>query len=250
MKNRRNYYRILHVQPDAPTEVIKSSYRTLMLRLKQHPDLGGDYWNSQLIIEAKNILTDPKKRSQYDRELQLSRSKAALSERFHYQQQDNSARKDDPGERKNTEKKPCCVFCKKPHNQGALPEPGAKCSQCGSPMNPVQKIGSKKSDHRSVTRIKNKAGITFYTHWPQKRGYQGQVRDLSPHGMQFLAHQLIPDNQVIRIQNSLLHATARVVSCSKLHHSEPGKPDCHVIGTEFCTLQFQQESGTFVSVKA
>ena len=24
-KNRRNYYRLLHVQPDAPTEVIKSN---------------------------------------------------------------------------------------------------------------------------------------------------------------------------------------------------------------------------------
>ena len=38
-KNRRNYYRLLHVQPDAPTEVIKSSYRTLMRTLKRHPAL-------------------------------------------------------------------------------------------------------------------------------------------------------------------------------------------------------------------
>ena len=42
MENRRNYYRILHVQPDAPTEIIKSSYRTLMQKLRMHPDLGGD----------------------------------------------------------------------------------------------------------------------------------------------------------------------------------------------------------------
>jgi DnaJ-class molecular chaperone len=50
--NRRNYYRILHVQPDAPTEVIKSSYRTLMQRLKMHPDLGGDHSEAALINEA------------------------------------------------------------------------------------------------------------------------------------------------------------------------------------------------------
>ena len=32
MQNRRNYYRILHVQQDAPVEIIKTSYRTLMHR--------------------------------------------------------------------------------------------------------------------------------------------------------------------------------------------------------------------------
>jgi hypothetical protein len=39
-QNRRNYYRILHVQPDAPMEVIRASYRTLMQKLRFHPDLG------------------------------------------------------------------------------------------------------------------------------------------------------------------------------------------------------------------
>jgi len=37
MENRRHYYRILHVQPDAPLEVIKSSYRTLMTKLGSTP---------------------------------------------------------------------------------------------------------------------------------------------------------------------------------------------------------------------
>ena len=37
MENRRNYYRILRVQPDAPLEVIKSSYRTLMTKLGLTP---------------------------------------------------------------------------------------------------------------------------------------------------------------------------------------------------------------------
>jgi hypothetical protein len=41
MKNRRNYYRILHVQEDAPEEIIRTSYRTLMQRMRMHPDLGG-----------------------------------------------------------------------------------------------------------------------------------------------------------------------------------------------------------------
>ena len=67
-KNRRNYYRILHVQPDAPVEIIKSSYRTLMQKLKAHPDLGGDEWNAALINEACAVIIDPEKRAAYDTE--------------------------------------------------------------------------------------------------------------------------------------------------------------------------------------
>src|SRR5665213_1240253 len=41
--NRRNYYRILHVQPEAPSQVITASYRTLMSKLRLHPDFRGRY---------------------------------------------------------------------------------------------------------------------------------------------------------------------------------------------------------------
>jgi DnaJ-class molecular chaperone len=66
MKNRRNYYRILHVQPDAPREVIRSSYRAMMQGLRMHPDLGGDDGNAALINEAYAVLTDPGQRAAYD----------------------------------------------------------------------------------------------------------------------------------------------------------------------------------------
>lgn len=39
-KSRRNYYRILYLQPEAPAEVIRAAYRALMQTLKAHPDLG------------------------------------------------------------------------------------------------------------------------------------------------------------------------------------------------------------------
>lgn len=67
MENRRNYYRILQVQPDAPLEVIRSSYRTLMHTLKQHPDLGGDNWKASILNEAYETLSDFRKRAIYDR---------------------------------------------------------------------------------------------------------------------------------------------------------------------------------------
>lgn len=69
MKNKRNYYRILFVQPDAPVEVIRASYRTLMQKLKQHPDLGGEHWNASVINEAHQVLGDAAKRRAYDKAL-------------------------------------------------------------------------------------------------------------------------------------------------------------------------------------
>ncbi len=35
--HRRNYYRILQVQPDAHLEIIRAGYHTLLHRLRQHP---------------------------------------------------------------------------------------------------------------------------------------------------------------------------------------------------------------------
>lgn len=65
-KNKRNYYRVLFVQPDAPMEIIQASYRTIMQKLKAHPDLGGDTWNASVINEAYQVLIDREKRVAYD----------------------------------------------------------------------------------------------------------------------------------------------------------------------------------------
>ena len=69
MINRRNYYRLLQVQPDATLAVIRASYRTLMQKLRLHPDLGGDDWNAALLNAAYAALRDCTKRAAYDREL-------------------------------------------------------------------------------------------------------------------------------------------------------------------------------------
>ncbi len=64
--NQRNYYRVLYVQPDAPLEIVRASYRTLMQKLKAHPDLGGDEWNAAVINQAFAVLSDTRKRRAYD----------------------------------------------------------------------------------------------------------------------------------------------------------------------------------------
>jgi curved DNA-binding protein CbpA len=69
MENRRNYYRILEVQPDAPFEVIRHNYMLLLHKLRLHPDLGGSHRDAALINIAFETLSDPEKRAAYDRKL-------------------------------------------------------------------------------------------------------------------------------------------------------------------------------------
>lgn len=78
-EERRNYYRTLNVQPDASLEIIKNNYRTLLQKLRMHPDLGGKNWNASIINEAYNTLRDPLKRSNYDKELLQRYDLKALS---------------------------------------------------------------------------------------------------------------------------------------------------------------------------
>jgi hypothetical protein len=63
---RKDYYRILQVDPGAPVEVIGAAYRTLLRVLGKHPDLGGSDREARLIIEAYSTLSDPERRRAYD----------------------------------------------------------------------------------------------------------------------------------------------------------------------------------------
>lgn len=66
MRHPRDFYRLLHVQHDAPAVVIKASYRAMMQTLRCHPDLGGDEGNAKLLNEAMATLGDPVARAAYD----------------------------------------------------------------------------------------------------------------------------------------------------------------------------------------
>src|SRR5579883_2932611 len=60
-------YDVLGVSPSAPIEVITASWKALCKL--HHPDRGGDLAKSQLINRAHDILSDPVKRADYDRQL-------------------------------------------------------------------------------------------------------------------------------------------------------------------------------------
>ena len=68
-----NYYRILGVSRNDGTEFIRSRFRELSKAM--HPDKGGDNDAYVLILEAYHTLTDERKRSAYDRRLDLASMK-------------------------------------------------------------------------------------------------------------------------------------------------------------------------------
>ncbi len=248
MKNRRNYYRILHVQPDAPAEIIKASYRTMMQKLAQHPDLGGDHWNSTLINEAKAVLTNPAKRVEYDLELMECYTQSELSGRRQGQQQrDKFSGGFSPSQPYTPMIKSYCLFCKNPHQENSKILPDTKCPQCQSPLYPVEKMTTEWSSQRALNRIKNNQAISLFTYWPPIKTYKGQIQDLSPNGMRFFTDQSLRKNEIIKIDSNVLQATARVAHCRKEGSDSEG---LYGIGVEFVTLQFQRSKGAFVSVTA
>jgi hypothetical protein len=68
----RTYYEILQVAPTADASVIAAAYRAQMLRLRKHPDLGGDVEEAATLNAAYETLSDPAKRRTYDAAVETS----------------------------------------------------------------------------------------------------------------------------------------------------------------------------------
>lgn len=64
----KNYYKVLGVPESANEKQIHSAYRTLAK--KYHPDINnGNEDNFKIIVEAYEILKDPRKKEAYDNQL-------------------------------------------------------------------------------------------------------------------------------------------------------------------------------------
>jgi len=219
MKNRRNYYRILQVQPDAPPEIIRASYRTLMLGLGKHPDLGGSAAEAALVNEAYEVLSDRDKRAAYDDELFRTYT-----------------RKTAPVSRKPLVPALCPVCRRAPGREAAA---GEICEYCRTPM-----PSSQRTRRRSFERTRCSAKIVYYTSWPGE-AKEGRMIDFSPQGMRFVCGGKLEPGSVLKISTSALEASATVTNVTR--ESVRGET-FYAVGVSFIAVSFAETLGTFLSV--
>jgi hypothetical protein len=244
MENRRNLYRILHVQPDAPDEIIQSSYRTLMMKLRRHPDLGGDHYTATLINEAYAVLSDPAKRAAYD--------DAWRSDGGQREQGPDTVTPQPPPE-PPAEARPApappfataCPFCGAAHGFAGRIHATATCTTCNSPLAPAV-LERLDSGQRAVSRVPRRGGLSYFTGWPGQGPYQGETRDLSLHGLRFVANAALPVAKVIKVECEALVGLVRVVACTECDERDWR----WLIRAEFLTVRFRRARGGFFATRA
>lgn len=220
--NRRNYYRVLHVQPEAPAEIVTASYRTLMSKLRQHPDLGGDPEQALIINEAYAQLKDPEKRRAYDSSLLQLRGRTRPPERA------ASA---------------ACAFCGADLPASIGPE--TRCRTCDSPLAAPLTAGRERHElfgRRRAPRTAKTDTLTVLPAW--RHGPQAaQLHDLSPGGASILVDAPLQVGQVIRITSSTLDALAVVQACRRV-------PRLYAVHARLLTAIYLRSRGVFVSTQA
>ena len=228
-----DYYRLLHVQPDAPVEITRMSYRTLMQRLKHHPDLGGDHAQAALINEAYATLTDPKKRASYDRTRERADQPAPAQE--HAAQAKTATAQRPAGSAESG----ACSFYAMAYSLGATLTANTRCARCDSPLH---RAGSPRLEdsQRLMKRMPQQRPIMFFLHWRDEAGLYGEAADISLNGMRFSTSHQLSAEQVIKIECDVCTAVARVINF------QPGSTH-HIAGVEFITVSFPQPQGSFVS---
>ncbi len=229
MRNRRNYYRLLKVQPDAPIEIIRATYRTLMRELRQHPDLGGSTEMAAILNEAYEVLSNETKRAEYDREISLGLKRQGSTS---------------PVRGKAQRKQPACPFCR--HTLARKVLPGDRCPNCESPVKSQEMADLENASRRSVVRMKRDDRIAYYTAWPQERR-EGRLVDLSPRGTRFLCSEFIRKGSVLKIRAGAFEALATVTNVRSVSTLEE---ELYSIGASFIAVSFGGCKGTFLSASA
>jgi len=233
----RNYYEILHVSRDAPVEIIRGSYRTLMQSMKHHPDLGGDASVAALINEAYAVLSDAEKRAEYDARIDVMERVAEGVPGASPEPSSSSSDRVLDWSRQ-------CVFCETPHSHGHNIEIETACQVCDSPLSAAEQHRMETDGQRAVQRVGKRTRIRYYTHWPQSRAYTGRIEDMSLNGMRLVTRQDLAEGQCIKIVSDVVEAVAQV---THTRYKRRGWSRRCVAGVSFVTLRFGRSVGGFVS---
>lgn len=218
MEDRRNYYRILQIQPDASAEVVKASYRTLMGRLQVHPDFGGTHALATVVNFAYETLSNPRKRAEYDLRLLIRKRQADLL---------SGLQKGRPIHRLN----PLGIQSANKDLKGP---------------DPARASAFPKQDRRGMDRFEKTGKVSYAFRQFQDRR-QGELLNLSLKGMRFISQEEIAPLTDIEIENPALSGRASVRYCTeKILHDR----SAYLNGVYFIQVKFHRTRGTFLSVKA
>ena len=239
--SKKNLYQILHVQPDAPREVIQSTYRTMMQKMKMHPDLGGSQDDAALINEAYTVLMNPDTRAQYD--CSLKNTGNAGVNQNHKNQTTQKNRQKSPRVIKEGQ----CAFCAYPHSHGQQIKSDSQCARCASALFPAAKQNFELNGNRLINRIEKQWPVSFYLSWEDSRSYIGMTQDVSLNGLQVLSNTYVENGTIVKLSSHMLDAVAIVVNTRNDHTMLRKR---WRLGLEFLTLRFHQAQGTFVKVDA
>jgi hypothetical protein len=210
--NRRNYYRILQVQPEAPPEVIKASWRALMHACRAHPDLGGDPQTAALLNEAYAVLGDPERRRDYDRQLDLARLRSTARTGFAGPSPHGPVRRIDPAQWRS---EGCCPMCHAP--LPATLRMDSRCVRCDAPLAPAPAVATGEREllgRRSAARRSRSDTAALLTDW---RGVPIDARliDLSLGGAGLFAGAAVSPGTAVRVITGSIDGVGRVVACHR-----------------------------------
>ena len=232
MDPQHNFYLILHVQPDAPPEIIRSSYRTLMTKLRRHPDLGGDHHIATLINEAYAVLSDPARRAAYDNECYAAAPRP-------------TGPPAQPASTPAREPASFCQFCGAAHGFAGRIHATATCTTCNTPLAPAEHARLD-AGQRSVGRVPRRLRLNYFTGWPGQGPFPAETRDMSLNGLRFVAQAELKVSRLLKVDCEALIALVRVVACDD--HSESDWR--WLVRAEYVTVRFRRPQGGFLATQA
>lgn len=235
---RRNHYRLLYVQPEAPPEVIKAAYRALMSTLRAHPDLGGDTETAARLNAAYAVLSDPEQRRVYDRSLKRPRAQASAPNGA-----GASAQATTRGFTEAAPPAPGCPLCglRLPRHIDAA----SRCAGCDSPLMPAPRDepgGSETQGRRHAPRHAREQPALLRVAG-ESQGSAARLRDLSLTGLSLVAARAVPPRTTIRVSTDFFDALATVVQCRRVG-------DAATLHARLLTLQLLRPQGVYVNARA